>query len=128
MIPKFRVWDNSRKKMYEVHAVWPTANTITLIEDDGIGMYDMNVVEGVELMQSTGLTDSKGVLIFEGDVLESSNKNWLVQMVWLENKAQFVQQLIKYPEPYECPKIDEIQKLEIIGNMHESPELLGESK
>lgn len=69
----------------------------------------------VPVMQFTGLTDSNGVEIYEGDVLSPSNN-----VVKFENGC-FVQvsmNSVMHDEIY--------QSCEVIGNIYENPELIKE--
>lgn len=81
----------------------------TLVDPDTIGQY-------------TGLTDKNGVKIFEGDICKSS-LNLLFYVVWDEENARFIGFTI------ECERhlvyVGREPKVEIIGNIHDNPELLG---
>ena len=72
--------------------------------------------------QCTGLTDKNGKLIFEGDILQDfSGLYRLAQVVWHEkNLAWGVFTLGERNYPL-CAE----NNCEIIGNIHDNPELLG---
>lgn len=57
---KFRIWDKINKK-------WLNCFNANLL--------NIGDLSNVELMQYTDCTDSKGKMIFEGDILLSSNEN-----------------------------------------------------
>lgn len=65
---RFRAWDKEGKKMYPVLGI-SFRNGIV-----DIGREDSNKVD-VELMQFTGLLDSKGVEIYEGDIVRGEAGN-----------------------------------------------------
>ena len=69
---EFRVWSKLENKMYGVYRL--DSVYISIIENNQFKQLP-NDVEYVELMQYTDCTDSKGKMIFEGDILLSSNEN-----------------------------------------------------
>ena len=96
---KFRVWDKTSKKMVNINRI-----------DIGDGSCKPSIFgdvfydywNDVELMQYTGLKDINGEEIYEGDIL----------------MCDF----------YQCQGIYLVSwdNCEIIGNIYENPELLGE--
>ncbi len=69
---EFRIWSKLEKKMYGVYRL--DSKYISIIQNNQFKQLP-NDVEYVELMQYTDCTDSKGKMIFEGDILLSSNEN-----------------------------------------------------
>jgi uncharacterized phage protein (TIGR01671 family) len=75
----------------------------------------------IELMQYTGLKDSKGKEIFEWDILHGGELNYVVTWICSEYHTGFY----KVSGNSVTDIGSEITKrLEIIGNIYESPELL----
>ena len=120
MIPKFRAWDNWRKKMSVVDRIYIDTKGVRLYDDFGEYWRDFR---DVGLMQSTGLKDKNGKEIFEGDILKS---NKYITSVFYERGAYCVKfsrtpnttvtmNVISFIEKY---------KTKIIGNIYENPELL----
>ena len=71
--------------------------------------------------QFTGLTDKNGKKIFEGDIGKSIDGVFLVR--WSEEKCAFVMDFYDYPK--EELYLEEMwDDAEIIGNIHDDPELL----
>ena len=64
-----------------------------------------------ELMQYIGLKDKNGNEIYEGDVIEWPD-NHREKVQWYEHFAGF------------CPSVWNTKVIEILGNIHENPELL----
>lgn len=127
MIPSFRAWDGgSLCRMYSPEEVWVCDGGIWVIDEDS---WDNEWVlnNDLNLMQSTGLTDKNGKEIFEGDILKVTDKHsWLEVVSFNENKAMFVSKETKR-EVEETPLYDlfntDIFEVEIIGNIHTTPEL-----
>ena len=72
------------------------------------------------LMQFTGLTDKNGKDIYEGDIIKDKQKK-ISQIYYDEEMAKF--------DSYCTEKLtfNNAKEFEIIGNIHENPELLGDS-
>ena len=69
--------------------------------------------------QYTGLKDKNGTRIFEGDIV---NCNYFCGVVYFYEGAWCVSEKDKYPED-----LYDLISLEVIGNIHDNPELLGRS-
>lgn len=130
MIPKFKAYDSgSLCRMYQPEEVLVGDGNIWIIdEDDVAGSWIVN--NDINLMQSTGLRDKNGKEIFEGDILEVTDKHsWLEVVSYSQEKAMFVTEEInrefKVPE---IPLYDLLDstflKFKVIGNIYENPELL----
>lgn len=148
MIPKFRAWSTDKKIMAEVRTL---RFTDELVETD---KFVERSIEGVKLMQSTGLKDENGKEIFEGDILKF-NDEWadygyegyiegsIEGINYVEIKREktcFTFGKTKLPEsslidlvenehyPFEGLLIEASYEFEIIGNVYENPELLEVTK
>ena len=71
------------------------------------------------LGQFTGLTDKNGVKIFEGDIVEYEGKRYSIN--YLPHYARF--SAVK-PNTVFC--VFAYQRGEVIGNIYDNPELIGE--
>lgn len=127
MIPKFRAY--YAEKMWCVAKIdlWgdPEQTTCDLAPylpkyDE---LFDIPLIE-TALMQSTGLKDKNGVEIFEGDVLyyipfETHINNSIIVF----EKGSFCKKMLRNGKLTSVKFIDS-EEYEVIGNIHENPELL----
>lgn len=120
---KFRAWDKEKKKMFEVTAIEFKGCYVGRFhnreETAGleIGPGDNGEQETYEsspiLMQYTGLKDKNGKQIYEGDVVKKW-KGEIGQIKWVGSGLKV--------EPWTPGDIND--SWEVIGNVHENPELL----
>ena len=127
MIPKFRAWDNWRKRMSVVDRIYIDTKGVRLYDDFGEYWRDFR---DVELMQSTGLKDKNGKEIFEGDIITNG-----IDIVDVRNHETLgFYTLVNGREVFfgHGTSIEEFEEdiegfteiAEIIGNIYENPELL----
>ncbi len=115
---KFRAWDEKEKEMW----TWDEHNRLSHTDNEmetTVPLDEFIGSSGVILMQFTGLKDSKGVEIYEGDVVSFrlSGEDRIEEVVWEEDCFHASQ--YKHEEWR-----TEWNKMEVIGNVHENPELL----
>lgn len=133
MIPKFRAWISTEKRMVETDDLlgidYENEEIITqeiyfesgLPVERDIDNYDF---DDIVLMQSTGLKDKNGKEIFEGDILKVANNDssWFEVVKYDHDKAMFISKEVnlKYEVP-ETPLYDLFSpylfKVEVIGNI-----------
>lgn len=125
---RFRAWDKSFRRMtYDIFFFWKE-NKITVyeLEEDASKSYLPN--SHVVLEQCTGLKDKNGRLIYEGDIVNilcEIEEQGVIE--WALEEAQFV---IRAEQAGFVADFDNYSSidLEVIGNIHENPELLEEKK
>ena len=110
---KFRVWDKVNKSYkQDTYHSCPDIN----------GIHEIGVGGDYVLQQFTGLQDSKGVDIYEGDVLEGNSRTVRgLKLISKFNKGCFMGELLNgdgYIHLYF------MVKSKIVGNINENPELL----
>lgn len=131
MIPKFRAWDKYLKEMVQVNALVLDEQVIKVTYKNG-NIAKEDVKEYV-LMQSTGLKDKNGKEIFEGDIVRMRNPRdrrqiGMFQVVRVANSPMLG--LLDKKLTTEIFNLYEHMRnyYEIIGNIHENPELLEVTK
>jgi len=105
---KFRAWGPNCKHM------WQWDGLKDLIQEFGDNGEKI-------IMQYTGLKDKNGVEIFEGDILQE-NGDSCFSVVWDEKWAKF--KIQHPPKRIQYPEWNRGIDMEVIGNIHENPELL----
>ena len=118
---KFRAWDAKEKQMLEVNHLFNLDNKqpIEVWTNYYEGGYRFNPDKS-ELMQYTGLTDANGEEIYEGDLvtLTDDSEDPIYRVIFDEAKFEISGGGVLYDLG------EEFMNCEVIGNVHENPELL----
>lgn len=130
---EFRVWDKIKKSWVSEIEMGIALNGSVIAPDKTWMEHDLN---DLVIMQSTGLKDSKGKKIFEGDILKWGEK-WgypVYESVtysdhmgcWsiMTHKLCEIIKASHYLDPDPIIPSNKIDDVEVIGNIHENPELL----
>lgn len=102
---KFRAWNDSQKVMINWDTIVESKSLQELIE-----------LEHIVVMQYTGLQDSKGVDIYEGDCLMMFDGEYLATSKFIRGAFRFIGNGLPYSYYRE--------HCEVVGNINSNPELL----
>lgn len=118
---KFRAWWEKGKRMLDIAAIDFLEKEV---KSHANVMYRF---DDIELMQATGLFDMYDKEIFEGDVLKMSDGE-LAKVVWNKYlgcwEAKFLSEIIDLSEVADVKS--NRSDCEVVGNIYENPELLGD--
>lgn len=119
---KFRAWHIEQEKMFCVESLY-IADEYCVLNDGDIYSDAFSVKTGdIELMQYTDIQDRKGNELCEGDICKVAGMGLGVVEICKYNGTQF-----KTFDGCDVPVIDclaEDDDFEIVGNVHQNPELL----
>ena len=122
---KYRAWDSKNEVMYT--EAYITDEGFLCIREGRKSYFDRD--EGrAELMQFTGLLDKEGKEIYEGDILsavELTEMNMLNKEMYPPDEPIIVKWLDSGYSPWFVAP-NELVEIEVIGNIYENKELLGE--
>lgn len=80
------------------------------------------IIDPETVGQFTGLKDKNGVDIYEGDVIK--NENEIIIVLWNEKYAGFTLHCDNWACLAFFYEYLDVEKVEVIGNIHDNPELL----
>lgn len=123
MIPKFRAWDKTENKMWNVETIYIEDEWVK-VNNGSIYGTTKDLVRDYVLMQSTGLKDKNGVEIYEGDIVRYNRG-----ISWSVEKFPYVVKNSMEGFVFEYGLIQhslskKIEYVTVIGNIYENPELL----
>ena len=116
---KFRAWFEKFKEMYTVKMVDLQREIAYFDKYNYRSFYD------IDLMEYTGLKDNNGKEIYEGDIVIHHSK--MYKIIFNTEEARFVLRDDEFEMNIPFTNNNN-KRMEIIGNIYESLELLGEDK
>ncbi|WP_294729221.1 YopX family protein [uncultured Fusobacterium sp.] len=121
---KFRAWLKEEKIMGEVLGIDILHKEI-YFSNENINCYEYTEFKDIELMQYTGLKDKNEKEIYEGDIVIHHSK--MYKIIFNTEEARFVLRDDEFEMNIPFTNNNN-KRMEIIGNIYESLELLGEDK
>lgn len=117
-----RFYDTEDNVMLYWQCYMQTAfNRLTNTQHFGL-LYNLLRNPNIIKMRCTGLRDKNGKLIFEDDIIKYGSKTFKV--IFNQGIASFTVELSKAPKWYPCVNKGTMESAEVVGNIHENPELL----
>lgn len=122
---KFRAWHKEEKIIGEVLGIDILHKEIFFSNED-VDCYEHSDFKDIELMQYTGLYDKNEKEIYEGDIVKLRANHGIGVVKYYDEWGAFVVEYIK-PRPLVVLGMNYYKEdIEILGNIYENPELLGE--
>ena len=124
MILRYRAWDNVKKEMFkDTFAITESGQVVVVEQEDVMCPPDYVFVDNLVIMQSTGMVDRNGNIIFEGDIVKMAKDVYSEPTYYevvrhrggayrLESKQHGCELWLRH---IDC---------EVVGNVYENPELL----
>lgn len=128
--PKFRAWDRLTGKMFPVGIIDYSIQSIYIEEPNG--MYCERDFDDIELIQFTGLRDIHGKEVFEGDIVKiPEDYDEFGRNAGEILKVAFDSGCFRLKRPNSKGRgfyFEDDNMVEIIGNIYNNSELLGEEE
>ena len=124
MIPKFRVWDKTENKMWNVEAIYIEDEWVK-VNDGSIYGTTKDLVRDYVVMQATGVTsiyDDNNTEIYEGDIVKTKSSPDGRFIGYVGNAVSRFE--VRGVKQYKGLKHDLDGSYVVIGNVHQNPELL----
>lgn len=114
-----RAWSIKKHKFLNIDTLYCANGKVCAVVEDGV----VNDIEDVVLEQDTELKDKNGEEIYEGDIVFAANYSTPFAVIYREGDCCFVANnefLVDYIHLFKA----HVQCYEVVGNIHENPELL----
>ena len=118
---KFRAWNPKLKQMKPVFSLIDIHHVACRYVVDKYTLEEWEELDDVVLMQYTGLKDKNGKEIYEGDICRLDNRDCDDgEIMWTTNEYRFCNDYMQESLTVYA------NRLEIIGNIYENPDLIKE--
>lgn len=128
---KYRLWDKKEGHYYDPD--YPVIKPNGKIYETVFGELDEVITNHVDFEQYTGLKDESDVEIYEGDIVRvaliDGESGYIDEVIWGGKDGYPAFDLKHYAADYDANALSSISEagfetIEVIGNIHENPELL----
>lgn len=133
-IPKFRAWLKDVGLMKNVVSINFEDKEVYFGEIDEIGDDPLFDLDDVILMQSTGLTDKNGTLVFEGDIVritfgDQRTKHDVFTHIATVEKVGLDWLAVRANTPHHHSRLNAYHNasFEVLGSVHANKELLNDN-
>ena len=118
---KFRAWDAYQKKMYS----WSKLGRLN--RENSLSLWNclIQVVKHIIPMQYTGRNDKNGIEVYSDDIVKAWTKDGatIIGKVVIESDETVIETT---DHQWLVASFTVLDRLEVIGNIYENPELVGE--
>lgn len=123
----FRAWHKQKKIMCDVLLICFVNRYVNVLPEYQLegGNQEEWRFDEIELMQFTGLTDMMGQKIFEGDVVRPSASHISANCIVVWGHSGFA---LSYADWVNQFAEHVWKEVEVIGNIHQTPELLNQQQ
>ena len=128
---KFRIWDKVCDRFFNNDYNYPVIITNDgkigiLVDDLNFEEFKKDDLENIIISEYTGLKDKNEKEIYEGDILKLRNNHGIGVVKYYDEWGAFVVEYIKSKPLTVLGMSYYKEDIEVIGNIYENPELLGE--
>ena len=125
---KFRAWVKDRKEIFEVILINYVTKKVTYLFERVGDLLNIRheKFNDTELMQYTGLKDKNGKEIYEGDIVKLRANHGIGVVKYYDEWGAFVVEYIKPRQLAVLGMNYYKEDIEILGNIYENSELLGD--
>lgn len=126
----FRVWSKKYNKYFELSAlVYENGKIVSILVNSGISDDISDIIdlepEDIVLEQDTGLKDKNGKKIYDGDIFKDEYNGGYEVVKYVNQRAAFCLCWMNQESESGGFYIRDTTEMEIVGTIHENPELLG---